>query len=171
MSENPILDELVYDQESGSLMYRGVRYLMIRPETISGFQRAINESYGQEAGESFFEGGFEGGSLSTKKYKELYEYSDLEIIEFMLCMGTQIGWGSFSLERYDPKLRILCVSVAHSPFAESYGKSSRGVCHLIRGVLAGMASILFAGQCTSSEVECRAKGDNRCLFVAEGIKE
>jgi predicted hydrocarbon binding protein len=168
MSENPILDELVYDQESGSLIYKGVRYLMIRPETISGFQKAITESYGKEAGECFFEGGFEGGSLSAKKYKTLYNFSDLEVIEFMMKMGTQIGWGCFSLEHYYPEQKILCVSVAHSPFAEFYGTSSQGVCHLIRGVVAGIASILLSGECTTTEVECRAKGDKRCLFVAEG---
>jgi hypothetical protein len=44
MSENSILNELVYDQASGALRYKGVRYLLIRPETISGFQKAMNES-------------------------------------------------------------------------------------------------------------------------------
>ena len=83
-------------------------------------------------------------------------------------MGAQIGWGHFSLERHDPKLKILQVAVAHSPFAESYGKSSQGVCHLIRGVLAGMAATLFGKDCTSHEIECLARGDERCLFVIEG---
>ena len=168
MSENPILDELIYDQSSGSLLYKGVRYLMIRPETISGFQKALNESCGKDADESFFEGGFTGGSLSAKKYKELHNFSDLEIIEFMMNMGAQIGWGHFSLERFDPKSKILQVGVAHSPFAESYGKSSQGVCHLIRGVLTGMAAMLFEKDCTSHESECLAKGDARCLFVIDG---
>ncbi len=168
MSDNPILDELVYDQSSGALLYKGVRYLLIRPETIAGFQKAIAESSGQEADGSFFEGGFTGGSLSAKKYKEIHNFSDREIIEFMMTMGSQIGWGHFSLKHYDPQVKLLRVSVAHSPFAEAHGKSSQGVCHLIRGVLAGMASILFGKDCISTEVECRAKGDKKCLFVVEG---
>ena len=167
MADNPILDELVYDQSSGALLYKGVRYLLIRPETIAGFQKAINESFGKEADDSFFEGGFTGGSLSTKKCKELHNFSDREIIEFMMNMGNQIGWGYFSLECYDPKAKRLRISVANSPFAQAYGKSSHGVCHLIRGVLAGMASILFGKDCNSTEIECRAKGDTRCLFVIE----
>ena len=168
MSKNPILDELVYDSSSGALIYKGVRYLMIRPETIAGLQRVLNESCGKDADFSFFEGGFTGGSLSAKKYKELHNFSDLEVIEFMMKMGNQIGWGHFSLEHYDAKLKKLRVCVMNSPFAESYGKSSQGVCHLIRGVLAGMASSLLKSNCTSEEVECRAKGDRRCLFVCEG---
>ncbi|MBT8369981.1 MAG: hypothetical protein KJO34_03395 [Deltaproteobacteria bacterium] len=168
MSENPILAELVYDQSSGSLLYKGVRYVMIRPETIAGIQKAITASCGKEADESFFEGGFTGGSLSAIKYKELHNFSDLDVIEFMMKMGNQIGWGHFRLERYDPKLKVLRVCVANSPFAETFGKSTQSVCHLIRGVLAGMASSLFGRNCTSDEIECRAKGDTRCLFVIEG---
>ena len=54
MTENPILDELVYDSSSGALNYKGVRYLMIRPETIAGLQRALTASGGKDVEKSFF---------------------------------------------------------------------------------------------------------------------
>ena len=168
MSKNPILEELVYDQSSGSLRYKGVRYLLIRPETITGFQKAFPESCGKEAEGGLFEGGYTGGSLSAKKYRDIHNFSDHEILEFMMNMGNQIGWGHFSLDRYDPTEKHLCVSVEHSPFAQAYGASSHGVCHLIRGVLAGTAAVLFAGDCTAQEVECQARGDEKCRFVIEG---
>ena len=167
MSDNSILDGIVYDKSSGALTYKGVRYLLIRPETIAGFHKAVNASLGKEADDSLFEGGFTGGFLSSKKYKELHNFSDREIIEFMMNMGSRIGWGHFSLEHYDPRVKLLRVSVDHSPFAEAHGKSLQGVCHLIRGVLAGMASIIFETDCTSVETECLAKGDRWCLFVVE----
>lgn len=164
MSENPILDELVHDQSTGSLLYKGVRYLLIRPETIAGFQKALTESCGKEACENLFAGGYAGGSLSAKKYKELHNFSDHEIIDFMMKMGNQIGWGNFSLVRYDPGVKHLCVAVKDSPFAQAYGQSSRSVCHLIRGVLAGMTSVLFGGDCSAEEVQCRARGHENCRF-------
>jgi predicted hydrocarbon binding protein len=164
MPKNPILDEMVYDQSSGALRYKGVRYILIRPETIAGFQKAIAENFGKDADENLFEGGYAGGSLSAKKYKALHNFSDHEIVEFMMNMGNQIGWGNFSLVRYDPTLKYLCVAVKDSPFAQAYGQSSRSVCHLIKGVLAGMASVLFAGDCTADEVECQARGDESCRF-------
>ena len=167
MSKNKIIDELVYDQSSGSLLYNGVRYLLIRPETIAGFQKALVENCGKEVDDNLFEGGYIGGSLSAKKYRDIHNFSDHEIIDFMMNMGNQIGWGHFSLDRYDPSAKHLCVSVKHSPFAQAYGASSHSVCHLIRGVLAGMATVLFAGDCTAQEVECLAKGDERCRFVIE----
>ena len=171
MPKNPILDELVYDPSSGSLRYKGVRYLLIRPETIAGFQKTLVENCGKEVDDMLFDGGFTGGSLSTQKYKELHNFSDHEIIDFMMNMGNQIGWGHFSLDRYDPAARHLCVSVNHSPFAQAYGASSHGVCHLIRGVLAGMATVLFTEDCTAQEVECQARGDRSCRFVIEGQGE
>jgi predicted hydrocarbon binding protein len=170
MSENKILDELIYDQSSGSLFYKGVRYLLIRPETIVGFQKALTESCGKEAEDRLFEGGYTGGSLSAKKYRDIHNFSDHEIIDFMMNMGNQIGWGHFSLDRYDRTAKHLCVSVDHSPFAQVYGASSHGVCHLIRGVLAGMATVLFAGDCSAEEVECQARGDKICRFVIEAVK-
>ena len=97
MSENSILDALVYDQSSGSLLYRGVRYMLIRPETIAGFQKALVESCGRQAEDGLFAGGYSGGSLSAQKYKELHNFSDQEVIEFMMNMGNQIGWGISAL--------------------------------------------------------------------------
>ena len=164
MSENSIIDELEYDQGSGSLLYKGVRYLLIRPETIAGFQKALVEACGKQAEDKFFAGGYAGGRLSAQKYKALHNFSNHEIIQFMMNMGNQIGWGYFSLERYDPAAKLFCVEVKNSPFAQAYGRSSNGVCHLIRGVLAGMAAVLFAADCTADEVECQAKGDACCRF-------
>jgi predicted hydrocarbon binding protein len=167
MSKNQILDELNYDQTTGSLLYKGVRYLLMRPETIAGFQKALVEKCGNVVDDQLFEGGYAGGSLSARKYRDLHNFSDHEIIEFMMSMGNQIGWGHFSLVRYDPATKYLCVTVTDSPFAQAYGQSSQSVCHLTRGVLAGMALVLFGGDCSADEVECQARGDERCRFEIE----
>ena len=168
MSENPILDELVYDESTGSLSFKGVRYLLMRPETIAGFQKAVVENCGPRAAENFFDGGFNGGRLSTQKYRELHGFSDTEVIDFMMNMGSQIGWGDFRLLAFEPADRLLSIAVKNSAIARAYGESSQSVCHLIRGVLAGMAVVLFDGDCRAEEVECLARGDAVCRFVIEG---
>jgi predicted hydrocarbon binding protein len=168
MSGNPILDEMVYDPLSGTLRFKGVRYLLIRPETITGFQKTLLKKCGNEADTGLFEGGFSGGRLSTEKYRDIHSFSDTEIIDFMMNMGNQIGWGNFTLEHYDPVAEQLDVVVRDSAFARAYGQSTGSVCHLIRGVLAGMASVLFAGECIADEVECQARGDERCRFEIKG---
>jgi len=167
MPGNSILDEIVYDSEKGALNYKGVRYLLIRPETLAGLQKSMEKASGKQAKKIIFQGGFEGGYLSAKKYKEIHKFSHKEILDFMVAMGSQIGWGSFELNQYDPVERSLKITVEDSPFAEAYGKSSKGVCHLIRGVVSGTASVVFGQDCVASEISCFAKGDRCCVFIAK----
>ena len=164
MNQNSIIDRLIYDSDSGALTYRDVRYLLIRPETIVGFQKTIENHSRAGAREALFQGGYRGGYLSAKKYKELQKLSDSETIRFMMTMGAEIGWGNFQLIAYDFEIRELKVKVINSAFAEAYGDSAEGVCHLISGVLSGLATVLFGRECAASETECRAKGDPHCVF-------
>jgi hypothetical protein len=76
MTKNSILDELEYDPASGALCYKDVRYLLIRPETIVGFQKAIEKQSQTAAIDALFQGGYQGGYLSAKKYKETQNLSN-----------------------------------------------------------------------------------------------
>lgn len=111
-----------------------------------------------------FKSGFQGGSLSSQRYREIFNLSEHEIIRFMIEMGTQIGWGRFEPEKFDPLNHTLTVNVHHSPFAGVYGSSNTPVCHFICGVLSGMVSVIFNGQNRMREVDCLAKGDSFCRF-------
>jgi predicted hydrocarbon binding protein len=162
--DNQILKELNFVPERGGLFYKEVRYLLIRPETLAAFQKAIEKEIGEKASRILFESGFQGGSLSSKRYREVLGFSDEEIIRFMMDMGSQIGWGRFELERFDSDKKRIIIKVHHSPFAEGYGSSSEPVCHMIRGVLGGMASLVFGKDVESKELSCLAKGDECCRF-------
>ena len=164
MNQNSIIDQLMYDPASGALTYRDVRYLLIRPETIVGFQKTIEKHSRMGAQDALFQGGYRGGYLSAKKYKEMQNLSDSETISFMMTMGAEIGWGNFQLIEYDFENRKLQIRVENSAFAEAYGDATEGVCHLISGVLSGLATVLFARNCIAFEIECSAKGDKHCVF-------
>ena len=164
MNANSIIDQLVYDSASGALTYRDVRYVVIRPETIIGFQKTIEKHSREGARDALFQGGYQGGYLSAKKFKETQNLSDTETIDFMMTMGAQIGWGHFDLIDYDFKNRKLQIRVLNSAFAEAYGDATEGVCHLINGVLSGLAAVLFGRNFMGSETECLAKGDPHCVF-------
>jgi hypothetical protein len=162
--ENSILKELSFAPEKGGLFYKEVRYLLIRPEVLITFQKEAEKELGEKAGHILFLSGFQGGSLSSKKYREVFHFSDEEILRFMIEMGPQIGWGRFELERFDPANKSLTLKVYHSPFAEAYGLSQKPVCHFIRGVLSGMASVIFEKESEIMETRCLAKGDPFCRF-------
>jgi hypothetical protein len=117
MTKNSILDELEYDPASGALCYKDVRYLLIRPETIVGFQKAIEKQSQTAAIDALFQGGYQGGYLSAKKYKETQNLSDEKTINFMMAMGAEIGWGNFRLDQYNCDKKKLQISVENSPLA------------------------------------------------------
>jgi predicted hydrocarbon binding protein len=168
MNQNSIIDRLKYDSASGALTFRDVRYLLIRPETIVGFQKTVEKHSRKGARDALFQGGYQGGYLSAKKYREMQNLSARETISFMMTMGAEIGWGNFQLITYDFENRKLQIRVENSAFAEAYGEAKEGVCHLINGVLSGLATVLFARSCNGSETECLAKGDTHCVFNISG---
>jgi predicted hydrocarbon binding protein len=171
MNQNSIIDQLGYDPALGALSYRGVRYLLIRPETIVGFQKTIEKHSRKGAQDALFQGGYQGGYLSAKNYKERQNLSDSQTIRFMMTMGAEIGWGNFQLIEYDFENQKLQIRVENSAFAEAYGDATEAVCHLISGVLSGLASVIFSINCTACETKCLAKGDECCEFNVQQGKE
>lgn len=164
--ENAVLRELTWDAEAGRLLFKDACYLLIRPETLVAFQKAVEAEVGERAGELLARGGQTGGALSTRRYREAFGLGTEETARFIVAMGREIGWGDFRLERLDLQARELVVTVGRSPFAEAYGPASRPVCHLIRGVVAGLAEGSFGVPARAREVECRATGAETCRFHA-----
>jgi predicted hydrocarbon binding protein len=162
--ENEILKNLYFDRDKGGLFFKEVRYLLIRPETLIVLQKLVEEELGEKASQILFKSGFAGGSLSSKKYRDVFKLSNEDIIHFIIEMGSHIGWGRFELEELDLSLKRLVVRVYHSAFAESYGTSPTSVCHFIRGVLSGMASVIFEKEIEAKELSCLAKNDTSCRF-------
>lgn len=165
---NDILEALEFEEENGAISLKGVRYILIRPETLVEFQKGLEERLGGEAQEVLYRGGFSGGRLSTKKYRETFGYGDEGVLQFMVTMGGQIGWGNFKVEEFSPEEKKLIVAVIGSPFAVAYGRSKGPVCHITRGVMAGMGHTLFEEDVTAVETHCLAKGNDLCRFLIEG---
>jgi predicted hydrocarbon binding protein len=169
MAENGILAEMAYDAERGALCFQGVRYLLIRPETLASLQVELEEEIGPaRAGEILYASGHTGGRLSGRNYKETFGLNEREAADFMCRMGGEIGWGRFRLVELDTQARRLVVEVVASPFAKSENGATSareaGSCHFIRGVLGGLASGLFETAVEAHEVCCLAQGDKLCRF-------
>lgn len=165
---NSILDNLEYSEDEGAITFKDVRYMFIRPDTVVDFQKAVEAELGDRTAKMMMAGGYTGGSRSSQRYKEVFNYSDEEIVAFMCNMGREIGWGDFEVEEFDLQEGELVVIVRNSAFAEAYGSADQGVCHMIRGVMAGMAAGIFGTEVHSEETHCRAKGDDLCRFVVRG---
>jgi predicted hydrocarbon binding protein len=149
---------LVYDADGEALRLADVRHPADSPGDAAPFQHALEVEVGPEiAGELLYAGGFTGGQLSGRRYKEALGLSDAEAVAFMCRMGGEIGWGAFALETLAPAR--LVVAVTSSPFAAAYGAGDHAVCHLIRGVLGGLAAGLWNAAVSARETACAACGD------------
>lgn len=144
----------------GGLMLRGARYLLIRPETLVGIQKAMEQALGEGAAACIAAGGRAGGTRAAASLDGSAE----ERVQRLLRIGGEIGWGEFALERLTAT--ELVVTVRQSPVAEAYGRSAVPVCHLIRGVLESFASVTFGRPATAVETSCAATGAPVCRFVA-----
>ena len=135
-----------------------IGYILIRPETLAGLQKAVEAALGPAAAECVAAGGRAGGARATAALGG----AALERVERLLTQGAAIGWGSFRLERLTPT--SLAVSVADSPFARAYGGASAPVCHLTRGVLEALAAGVLQRRARVRETACAATGAARCRF-------
>src|SRR3989304_6316072 len=157
--ENTVLNEMTWDAEAGRRLFKDVPYLLIRPETLVALQKAVEAELGERAGELLARGGHTGSALSTRRYREAFGLGTEETARFLGRRGGKLGWGAFGA-------REMGVRVGRSPFAEAYGPASRPVCHLIRGVVAGLAEGSFGAPAQAREVECLAMGAKTCRFHA-----
>jgi predicted hydrocarbon binding protein len=144
----------------GGLTYWGARYLLVRPETLVAMQKAVEAALGERAAACLVAGGRAGGGAALQSL----EGSPAEIVERLLAMGGQIGWGAFVLERLAPD--ELVVTVQNSPFAKAYGAAATPVCHLTRGVLERLAELALGAPAVATETACVATGAPACRFAA-----
>lgn len=166
--KNPILESLEFHEKEGALTFRGVRYMVMRPETLMKMFKAMEKVDGEGCRNAFFEGGREGGRLSSEKFQTSMNLSARETAEHMAKMGGEIGWGRFLIRQLNLEALLLEVEVFSSPFGVAYGPSSRPVCHMISGVLAGLGEVIFKQEVKAQETECTSCGAPSCRFMVRG---
>jgi predicted hydrocarbon binding protein len=133
-------------------------YILIRPETLAGRQKAVETALGPGAAACIAAGGRAGGTRATAALAGTVA----ERVERLLAQGAAIGWGTFQLERLTPT--AFTISVADSPFARAYGSATAPVCHLTRGVLEALATSVLERPAAVAETACSAVGAARCRF-------
>ncbi len=149
-------DLLELDPQSGRVCLAGHRYLLVRPETLapvvaSGDARVVA---------LLVAGGRTGGVLAARAVQAA-GLSGRDAAEAVLASGGAIGWGRFGISWTEGGAEVL---LRHSPFAEAAQPATGPVCHLVRGVLAGVWEQVFGEPAACAEVACAAHGAPECSF-------
>ena len=162
---NQLLDSLEYDPARGSLALQSARYVLMPPNLLMEIQKNLEAEHGREAAAFFIEAGQGEGAALAGRYRDVFGYPPEQVLSSVAFLLTESGWGTFSLEMMNFEGRELVFKVEESPFPEVYGPSIQPVCHLVQGILRGVALALFDVETTGMEVQCTAKGDTCCRFV------
>lgn len=161
---NEVIANLEFDDETGVLSYHGIRYFLIRPETLGDLYTLLKQSMGKKGDNAFFQAGYTGVSRSLRAYEAQLGLKGEALLSFLTKMGSHLGWGSMALLSLDLPGKRMRIEVKNSVFAQA-GGGQEAQCHMLRGVLAAMGEAVFGSPASVREVACLAKGDASCHFV------
>ncbi len=95
MDEKSLLSQIEFHHETGTFLFKDIRYLLIRPETLGMLQIGIETELGPRSADLIYESGFTGGRLSTERYREAFHLSSEK------CYTICSRWGHrFSVVRH-----------------------------------------------------------------------
>lgn len=173
--------------ENGSILLNNRRVAMMPIGVILYLHSSLSEKYGEDVADGmiFESGRFQTASGSGKYMKnkenlgKLYNklprtgHPSLEMARDILMFA---GWGDHRSEHAAPDGSELVIRTFNSPLAEEYlatvGKSSKPVCHYLRGLLAGSAEGVFNCEYEVEETSCRATGlSDSCVFRLKRKKQ
>lgn len=165
---NQLLENFEFDPERGALDLQGVRYLLMRPDTLVEMQKLLESHLPEETAGLLRQAGAEDGARMAIRFRDAFSYGDEEVLSSSTFLLAQSGWGALSVEMAHFQGREIVVKARDSATAEIYGPSVYPVCHLLLGLLEGVAMTLFDSEVDGQEVQCEAKGDSCCRFVISG---
>jgi predicted hydrocarbon binding protein len=86
---------------------------------------------------------------------------DLEFVHNYLHRLTLFGWGFFDIQANESKYHLMFWK---HPFTTGFPPQQSATDYLVGGIINGLFELLEGKRVNVKEVECMAKGDNRCLF-------
>jgi len=102
------------------------------------------------------------GKIFAEDDAKRFNSTGKQLVEDYLKFMSVSGWGKFNIARMDENGGE--VTCEHSAFAEEYPRGDKTVCHIVVGVLSALAERAFNRRYLIKEVDCLAKGDQKCKF-------
>ena len=148
---------LSHDPVQGQLAIGGHRYLLIRPETLGPLCRSDQ----REVQKLLYAGGEAGGVAAAGSVLTTGAVGRNAFVQ-LLEVGAGLGWGRFHLESWEPER--VAVTLTNGAFVQAARPAAQPGCHTVRGVLAGMITVIRGAPYTGVETNCAACGDESCTF-------
>ncbi len=150
--------------EGGELTILDIPILMMSVNTISALQDLIIKELGTAGIRKLYQAGKVGGLKLAEEHKNKLKVESFKLFELMKNLVEMGGWGKISTIKQDYKnsYAVYAFSNNELALAKKYNIPS---CHIIRGLTAGLHSIIFGRKVECIEIKCVSKGDVCCEFV------
>jgi son of sevenless-like protein len=168
--------DLDRDPERGDIQISGVRYLLMRTESLAiELQEELRKTFG-DAGARQIRYKL-ARALGMRDARMFHERLKVEQAEMKLALGpvhfAHVGWASvdiFPESAPQPNEDYFLVydhpySFEAASYLENDIASDHPVCHMNAGYSAGWCEVSFGVELKAEEITCRAKGDDKCIFV------
>ena len=168
--------DLDRDPARGDIQISGVRYLLMRTESLAiELQEELRKTFG-DAGSRQIRYKL-ARALGMRDARMFHERLGVEQAEMKLALGpvhfAHVGWASVDIfPESTPQPNedyFLAYDHPYSFEAASYLEngieSDHPVCHMNAGYSAGWCEVSFGVELKAEEITCRAKGDEKCIFV------
>ncbi len=111
---------------------------------------------------------FKKGLSTSMNVKKDYGLALKEYANLCIETSTMAGWGILRWERFDEKNKSGVVRIVEAPIPDRLkGKADAQCDHVVRGMIAGVASGAFKTDVDVIETECMAMGSPACRFVID----
>lgn len=168
--------ELKRNPEQGTISVQGERYILARATTFSiQLKMILEKEYGRLAAEKIAYN--LGRAAGTQDAEYFINRLGLEKGPAALSAGPVhfafAGWASVDIfpesKPTSDENYLLVYDHPYSFEANAYlvekKKMERPVCHMNAGYSSGWCQVAFGFELTAKEISCRARGDDKCLFV------
>ena len=146
----------------------GCRAIIMREPMYKGILLGMRRRFGEGAAKVFLNFiGYEVGKEAAASISPIIK--DLELVkavETFLLMGQALGYAIVeSVEKVDDKIIVRLLYSWEGEIMRSMYDTPQ--CYFNKGILEGFLLALTGEKWVGKEVECVAKGDDRCIFILE----
>lgn len=163
-------DKLEVDEAGRLLLVSDVMrvpMILTTRDHITQIQKTCERVLGKEKMvEVMYQSGFEGGYDFSTAIGSMSELNGVQILDEYLRIASVRGWGRFKTVKADVDAGEFIIQI-QSSIAEEFQPSAGKVCHIWRGVFAGVVQTVLeslekTGTLESEETMCIADGDPYC---------
>jgi len=157
---------LTVEMAAGQLRLGPRRMVLLQPQVLLELQKSLEDHLGSRAGEYFYTAGHGWAVGETRRLKTALVEEGASLAGLFCSRMGEMGWGQWRLAGLDREAGLLRVEVEDSPLALEYGPADEPVCHLLAGLVAGLAEVLLGAPASCREISCLARQEASCQFEA-----